>query len=256
MINEKSVSLAMVVYNDSEPVSKLVENLRKPVSSVIDIKTGKPFVNQLKFIDEVIIVDQGSDEKHSEVFKKCADIYHRTTNKGNADYDRQFCYSLCNSEFILALDSDEYISNDNILILIDTVTKYNPDLIWFLFHNTVKFQDFSVDLKELLGDDPHPRFWRKEIVRGGQRGPTLVWLHQAHVFPQIHSENVIYAQCYIEHNRELIDVLNRHIHRGKNIEDQGRAMEKQFITTLLKKFNKEVNDYCFLHVPELKEYLK
>lgn len=255
MINGKSVALCMVVYNSADEVEKLVESLRKVETKILNV-SGNGIEFPEKFVDEVIIVDQGSEDDQSKRLQAIATIYHKTSNKGNADYDRQFCYSLPNSEYILAMDGDETITKENALKLIDLVKKYDPDLVWFLFHNTIRFQETTVDLKDMLGEDPHPRFWKKVTGMNGRQIPTVVWGNEAHVFPQINTQNIIFSRCFIEHERELEPVVRRHIHRGKNISPQARDMEKRFIGAALQKFSKEIRDIVELHIGELKEYLK
>lgn len=238
MIKNKTISLCFVVYNDSDGVEKAINSVRS-------------------IVDEIVIVDQDSDKIHSDKFKSFADIYQRTTNKGNADPDRMFCYSLATKDYILALDSDEYITEENLKLFISLVEKYDKlDVCWMLFSNIIEYNGTKINLKEILGEDPHPRFWKKIINIDGQQVPPVIWRNEAHVHPIINTGNVVYGELYVNHERKLVDVIKRHLHRGKNIHPQAQAMEKQFINTLLLKFGESVKVQLKKEIPELIEYLK
>ena len=240
MINGKSVSLCMVVYNHAELLAKAIES----VSSIID---------------EIVIVDQGSTEKliSDELLKesKIPIVYHKTTCKGNADYDRMFCYSLASKEFILAMDTDEIIPPETIAEIVK-LFKYEFDVMWFLFTNYVYYNDKKIDIEDMLGSDPHPRLWRKIVTINGQPVSPIMWGMEAHQMPQIISEQIIFNNSKFIHTRSLVNVIKTHLQRGKNINPQALQMEKQFIKGLLIKFGDEIKKQMVALYPELQTYLK
>jgi glycosyltransferase involved in cell wall biosynthesis len=233
MVNNKKISLCMVVYNYPELVKTAINSVRS-------------------VIDEIVIIDQGSDSETSLIFEELADIYVKTTNKGNADYDRQYCYSLASNNYILALDSDEFIAEQEIARF-PQIFKYDFDTCWFLFINEVVNQDKIINLQEVLGEDPHPRLWKKARPDGG---PMLEWPYQAHKFPAIHSPRQIYSDIRFTHRRDLRKILTTHLSRSKNIDPEGVAVEKRFVRTLLEKFGSEVTNKMKEELPELSNYLK
>jgi len=237
MIGNKSVSLCMVVYDDSELVEKVINSAAS-------------------IVDEIVIVDQGSSEKHSQELRKLATIYSKTTNKGNADYDRQFCYALATKDMILALDADEIISLETIKEVRRIVDMYDFDIMWFLFDNTVFFEEKTVNLSKLLGGDPHPRFWKRRIQHEGKEVTPLLWPHEAHKFPEIATERQVFLEKKIEHHRDLRAVIKTHLHRGKNISRNGIMTEKEFIRQLLNEFGLDVKKKVISEFPELSEYLR
>ncbi len=237
MVNEKSISLCLVVYNQSD----LVE---RAIASVKDI------------IDEIVIVDQGSSKEHSDKLKSLSQQYIFTTNKGNADFDRMFCYQMATKEFILAMDADEFLKPETIES-IKKLFKYDFDCIWFLFENLIKHSDVkSINLQSILGDDPHPRLWRKNINFQGQNVPTLQWPIQAHQFPKILSEKQIFSGSKFTHERELKQVIKTHLARTKNIEPQAQQMEKEFLRRILAEFGLDIKKEIVKEFIELKEYLR
>ena len=244
MINGKSVSLCMVAFNNADLTAKAIESAKE-------------------ITDEVVIVDQGSNPEESEKFKKLANVYHYTTNKGNADYDRQFCYALANKDYILAMDSDELLTEEVIRTLKNTIEKYDFDLAWFMFHNTIFYSNGDgtevkmVDIHKLLGDDPHPRFWKSQIdIGNGQRRPPIIWGNEAHQFPQIVTQKQVFLECKFEHSRDLKTVINTHLRRSQNISPQAVQTEKNFVRSVLQEFGFELQKKITHEIPELKHYLK
>lgn len=237
MVSGKSISLCFVVFNQSDLV-------QRAVNSVKDI------------IDEIVIVDQGSDKEHSDKFKLLSQQYNYTTNKGNADFDRMFCYQMATKEYILALDADEFLKLETVES-IRNLFQYDFDCVWFLFENLMKYGDTKIiNLKSILGDDPHPRLWRRNINFQGQNVPTLQWPIQAHQFPKILSEKQIFADAKFTHERELKQVIKTHLNRSKNIEPQAQQMEKEFLRRVLGEFGLDIKKEIVKEFGELKEYLR
>lgn len=234
MLGNKSVSLCMVVYNSS---------IKETYESVKEI------------VDEVVIIDQDSSDEFVEEYKQLANIYVATTNKGNADFDRQFCYSLATKEYILAMDSDEVISLEQIERL-KKVAEQSFECAWFTFNNLVSSNGITIDLKEFLGDDPHPRLWKKLIDKDGQQIPTLVWRSEAHTFPQINTQKILFAKASFTHHRQLENILKTHLRRGKNISPQAQGVEREFIKKLLEKFGNDIKKNMLMKLPELSDYLR
>lgn len=235
MVKDKTISLCMVVYNQSELTKRAVDSARSK-------------------IDEVVIVDQGSSEKESSELQKLADIYIKTTNKGNADFDRNYCYALSTKEYILAMDSDETIEQSEIEKL-DKLFEYDFDVIWFLFKNTLSNNGSIVDLKKLLGDDPHPRLWKKHIEIEGRKISPINWPIEAHKFPDIISLKQIFSSMYFTHSRFLEDVIKTHLHRGLNIAPEAVEVERNFIRGVLNEFPFDVKKQMVDKYSALKQYL-
>jgi glycosyltransferase involved in cell wall biosynthesis len=236
MVSEKSISLCMVIWNSSELTERAIDSVKS-------------------VIDEVVIVDQGSSEEHSKKLESLADVYIKLPNKGNADFDRQYCYSLARKDFILALDADEVITPEN-LELIKNIFKYKFEMVWFRFTNKVLFDGKEINLEKFLNEDPHPRLWKTVIQKNGQTISPIIWTAEAHKFPQILTDRIIYCEAKVDHIRELRDILKTHLHRGKNISPEARQVEKNFIRTVLNEFGLDVKKQVVNEFPELLEYLK
>lgn len=237
MIAGKTVSLCMVVYNSADLAEKAIASVRQ-------------------YVDDVVIVDQGSDEENSTKLKSLSTYYCKTTNKGNADYDRMYCYALAPSDFILALDADESVPADTIANLERNLNSFEFDICWFLFDNWVSYDGIRVNLSDMLKDDPHPRFWRKIINIGGKVTPPIIWSVEAHTMPRMLSDRQIFSQSRFTHDRNLDQLVRTHLHRGQGINPQAQQLEKSFVQTVLNKFPDKVKTQMNFIFPELKNYLK
>jgi glycosyltransferase involved in cell wall biosynthesis len=193
------------------------------------------FDKMKELVDEIVVFDQDSDDKTPEICEKYGAYYHWTTKKGLADIDRQDCYNIATGDIVLALDADE-VPDKRLMQYIAKVKEEGPnyDLYWFKFKNLVN----GVDIKEILGDDWHPRMW----VRSDNREPVILWPQIAHTFPQIRTQNVLFCERgFVVHSRTWKKVKDVHAERGKVIDPENQQLESSFqsaVEDLLKKKGK------------------
>lgn len=197
----------MVVRNAEERLSKLLTQMASSV-------------------DEIIVVDQNSTDKTVKIAEKHGAKIIHTTPKGFADPDRDYCYSLATTEWILALDPDETPDADFMSNLRQFVREKSVDVYWFIFDNTVD----GVDISEILGPDPHPRLWRRLNTNGE---PTLRWPSTAHTHPSINTTRVVYVEKgRINHARTKEEVEKAHSERHSAIHPHARQQEEEFLKKL------------------------
>jgi glycosyltransferase involved in cell wall biosynthesis len=201
------LSLCMVVHNEAKALPKIFSKL----SSVVD---------------EIVIMDQGSTDNTQSVCEKSGAYYHRTTKKGLADIDRQECYNLANGDVVLALDADEMPDSKMINWIKDVKAKgLDYDVVWFRFKNLVD----GVDIKSLLGDDWHPRLWK----RSDQKMPVIVWPQKAHTFPSINTSNQLFCLSgMVDHVRTMEKCRRVFRERGQVIDPNNVQIETQFMAQL------------------------
>lgn len=193
------ITLCMIVHNDWKGTKKAIESAESICS-------------------KIAIVDQGSNSRNTKHLKKMADWYIRRTCKGYADPDRQGLYNLVPPGWILALDSDEYLSKELKAKILEMV-EWPYDVFWFRFINLVD----GKDIKVLLGDDFHPRLFKKG---------TVVWPARAHTFPEIRSPKQYFCNLPIIHNRTLRAIEATHKNRKRVLDQQNVTLEVQFIDKL------------------------
>lgn len=191
------ISLCMVIHNQGN-------YLRRALTSAKDL------------VNEIVIVDQGSTDQTVNIAKEFADVLVRKRLKGNADPDREYCASLARGEWILFLDADEYLSPMLQKKIPKLAVDRFMDVFWIKFKNLVNGRD----IKDILGDDWHPRLYRKGAV---------VWSAQAHVHPEIKAPMQAWVDAPIIHDRTLKAIEETHKLRGPFIHPESREKEVQFI---------------------------
>jgi len=204
------VDISLVIVTDGARL----DNLSRAVNSVADI------------VEEKVLIYQGRDRAIYEKIAQMADFSVSLTPKGNADPDRNFAYSIPRCSWILSLDDDEWMPPETKKEL-GRLILTQADVIWFKFKNLID----NVDMAEILGDDPHPRLWRK-------KDGLINWLAQAHTYPQINSPMQYFTLLPIIHDRVYADVERRHNSRGKAIDPRQQEVENNFMQAVKKKLRK------------------
>lgn len=186
-------------------------------------RKSKSLKKEIKEISEVVILCQTKQPwdmlSYIDKWPEHVDILYPSTVKGMADFDRQFCYNLASKEYVLSLDADEY-PDKTLIEKIPHLLSLRGDVYWFKFKNLVNGRD----IKGILGDDQHPRLWRKG---------SLEWPQKEHVFPHHKTNNVIFVEnCYILHERKMADIIKTHDERLGVMSPDGVRLEKRFIGNL------------------------
>lgn len=178
-------------------------------------------------IFEAVLVAQTKDKKAFEEASKSFAFSVQTLPKGNADPDRDYAYSLAKGDWILAMDDDEWLPSETI-DYIARVVNSKADCFWFDFKNLVD----GVDIKDILGPDPHPRLWRKQ--------PGLIqWPPQAHTFPNINTTRQVFTQKVFVHDRTFADLKMRQESRGMAIDPRMRDLQNRFLAAVEAKLGKK-----------------
>lgn len=205
------MDISLVIVTDGAHL----DNLSRAINSVSDI------------VEEKVLVYQGRDKDVYAKIAQMADFSTMLSYKGNADPDRNFAYSLPGKSWILSLDDDEWVPYDTKKEMARLLFS-KADVIWFKFENKID----GVDMSEILGDDPHPRLWRK-------RDMLINWPAQAHTYPQIASSMQYFSLAPIVHDRAFVDVERRHSVRGRNIDPRQQEVEHNFMEAVKKKLGKK-----------------
>jgi len=164
------ITLVMIVRNRADRVKRAIESASNLVKSIT-------------------ILDQGSDDADRAYFEEVADLYVRTTWKAFNEADRAYCFSLPSCDWILNLDSDEYL--DEILQeRIPHLVESGPEVFWFHFTYLVD----GVDVSPEFGDNLSPRLWKRRTETGQV---TIKWPSVPGAFPKINT----LKQCIVERGR-------------------------------------------------------
>ena len=156
--------------------------MNKKISCVVHTYNSEKYLEQclssiIDFVDEIVIIDMYSNDKTLDIAKKYNAKIYMHENLGYADPARAFGLSKCSYNWILALDSDEMITNQLKSKLKGIVEKDLYDVV------KISRRNFFFG-REIVGsgwgykDDVIPRFFKKGFLTYGS---------EVHNFTQIDS---------------------------------------------------------------------
>lgn len=194
------ISLCMVVRNEGDCIGNALHSARS-------------------IVDEILVVDQESTDNTREILDKYGATVITKRPKGFSDPDRNYLFNSARNEWILYLDGDEYL-DETLKKLIPQITKMGVAAFWLKEKNLVN----GKDIKHLLGDDWHPRLFRKGAVTFTDRG---------HVFPQINSPIQGWIdKGFIVHERTLEKIKKSTQARVHLQDENSRKNELAFVAEL------------------------
>ena len=124
------ISYAITTHNEYEEINELLGFL----------------IHHIKPEDEIIILDDFSDEKTQEVFRSWTSQYGHTVNikieqralNGDFATHKNYLNSMCSGDYIFNIDADE-MPHDALINQIKTILEMNEtELIWIPRVNTVE----------------------------------------------------------------------------------------------------------------------
>lgn len=200
------ISVVCITRNASGRIKKLIDNCRP-------------------WVEEIIVVDQDSNDGTYEEAKELADLCIKTTKKGVADPDRNWAFGLASNPFILYLDDDETLSKKTWMSL-EEFFQMGADVCCFKFTNLVD----GVDIKDILGDDPHYRLFRQGSIK---------WPSEIHQHPEVaHNAKIWYPNEYVLHERDWDKLVKSNRARNCIADDKMIALQERFIANVAKKLGK------------------
>jgi len=172
------------------------------------------------FVDEVLIADQSSTDGTWEIVQEIADHAIQRRHKGAADPDRNWLYQYAKNPWILYLDDDEYL-DEKCIEALPRLIEDDIDIYWLKERNLVN----GLDIKEILGDDPHPRLYKKGSVRYLDQEKQV-----DHTYPEPANETrVAFVDYHIIHDRTLDKIKESNRARDKVATPQQIQMQESFI---------------------------
>lgn len=202
------ISVVCITHNAEGRIRKLVENCRP-------------------WVKEIIIVDQSSTDDTFKDADELADLAIKVTKKGTADPDRDWAFSLVSNPYILYLDDDETLPEET-WQGIKVFFELNADICCFKFKNLVN----GVDMKKILGDDPHYRLFKKNSIQ---------WPTQIHQHPQINQNATIYyPNAYVLHERDFDKMVRSNRARNVIADDKMIALQERFIAAVTEELKNAV----------------
>ncbi|MBC2360540.1 glycosyltransferase [Listeria welshimeri] len=164
-----------------------VYNVEKYVERCLDSVINQTYTNL-----EIIVVNDGATDNSAEIIKSYTDErirYFEKENGGQATA-RNFGLDVANGDYIVMVDSDDYISANLVEKCLDTVKKTNADLVMFTSYNVNqegKMQYIKRDkgVKVLdAGPTPWNKFYQADLW-DGCRFPVGYWYEDLGIVPVI-----------------------------------------------------------------------
>jgi len=198
-----------------------------PISAILIVHNEERYIKRcltsLPDVQEIILIDQSSTDKTVEIARSLKKNLKVATRRhiGNADPMRNFAYGLSSQPWILAIDGDEYLSPKTKEI-ISKLILLPTDIFWFPFKNLIN----KKNVKKILGEDYHPRLFKKGAIE---------WHSTLHTYPTLKSnlEYWLSPSYPFIHDRSWEDIKSSHKARKNLTDPRTRQMEFKFLQSVV-----------------------
>lgn len=227
----KTISLCMIVKNEQD-------NLKTCLDSICSI------------VDEIIIVDTGSNDNTIEIAKKFTDKVYRYKWNNDFSMARNYSFSKATKEYILWLDGDDYLTIDNQQKLLKLKNSLDDkiDMYYFLY-------DFN---------ENYEPFYRERLLKRTNNYQFKGKVHEAIIpFGTIKYENIVINQSdknkpLNDRNLKIFKTLKKEEFTNRDLYyyarelfrhqkyNQSKIKLKQFIKAKGSKNNENIIDACYL----------
>jgi glycosyltransferase involved in cell wall biosynthesis len=134
-MSSTKISVAIPVYNRQDCIGACIESALK--------QTSKPF--------EIVIVDDGSTDRTKAVIESYAKQYNHISffpapKNGGENYARNRCIEMAKGDFILWLDSDDYLV-ENAVESVESAMADNPGFKHYMFLTSDRMEEFKTHEK-------------------------------------------------------------------------------------------------------------
>ncbi|HWL24552.1 MAG TPA: glycosyltransferase [Ureibacillus sp.] len=189
-----SISLCMIVKNEEKVLNRCLTSVSK-------------------FVDEIIIVDTGSSDNTKKIASEYTSNIYDFNWINDFSAARNFAASKASGEWILVLDADEYVDEENFQSFISELTKDNG--IYDAY--TAKILNFSGNFGEHLIQNLHDRvyknngeisYYRKihEQFKNNDNTPVKTKNSSLLIFHSGYLNRTVKEKEKSERNKELLDL--------------------------------------------------
>lgn len=188
-----SISLCMIVKNEERV-------LKRCLDSVKDI------------VDEIIIVDTGSYDKTKDIAKKYTDKIYDFKWEDDFSKARNFSFSKATKEYILWLDADDVILNEDKEKLLELKSSLDKNVDIVMMKYNIAY--------DKNGEATYS-YNRERLVK---RDKEYKWVSPVHevIVP---SGNIIFSDIAISHKKEKKTYSKRNLNIFKNMIKKGKKLD-------------------------------
>lgn len=158
-------------------------------------------------VDEIIIVDTGSTDNTKEIAKSFGSKIYDFKWEDNFEKARNYAFSKASKEYIMWLDADDFIDEENINMLIDLKEKLD---------NSV---DSVMMNYSLVRDSEGKTTYSLKRNRLVKRAKGYRWIGKVHEFLSVYG-NIIQSDITINHDKQKAHT-NRNLLIFKKMEQDG-----------------------------------
>ena len=185
-----TISLCMIVKNEEKTLDRCLYSIHKAC-------------------DEIIIVDTGSTDKTKEIAQKYTSKIYDFEWVEDFSKARNFSFSKATKDYILWLDADDVVSNENLKKIIELKNSKENNVDIFMFKYNIQFDK---------NNKPIFSYYRERLLK---RLNNYIWLDPVHECIQI-SGNIKYLDIAVEHRKELNKAYsNRNLKIYEKLIDKG-----------------------------------
>lgn len=196
-----------------------------------------------KFADEIVVVDTGSQDKSKEIARQFTDLVYDFAWIDDFSKARNFAFDKATKPYLMWLDADDYISDEEIAKIIEFKNQSNINF-------NVAFMNYAIAFDE--SNKPTFCYKRERIVKNL---PELRFVDPIHecIVPR---GKTIDLNITIEHRKEKASDSQRNLKIYKNLIDKGAKfssrMKFYYANELYytKNYLEAVNEYeAYLRMP-------
>ena len=161
-----------------------------------------------KFADEIVFVDTGSNDKTVEIAKKHTKNVYNFNWVNDFSKARNFAFSKAKYEFLMWLDCDDFITEENVEKIIK------------LKNENANFDTYMFNYKVGNDDKNSITFYRERLIRNTPQAKFQGFIHEA--IPPF--GRIAYTDIEIEHKKEKqsnpkrnLEIYKYHIKNGENL---------------------------------------
>jgi glycosyltransferase involved in cell wall biosynthesis len=152
-------------------------------------------LGSLSFADEIVVVDNGSVDKTTEITKKyTAKVFTQKNNPAEIDLQKNFGFEKATNEWILSIDADEEVSKDLAEEIKATIKKKNEINGYWIPRKNIIFGKFI----EHSGWYPDPQL---RLFKKGKGKYVKAHVHEA---LKLDGESAYLKEFLIHHHYETI----------------------------------------------------
>lgn len=191
-----TLSLCMIVKNEEKVLSRCLESIEKAA-------------------DEIIIVDTGSTDRTKEIAEKFTDKIFDFQWVDDFSAARNFSFSKASKDYIMWLDADDVMTNDNLSKLIDLKNYLSNTDVVMMKYNT------AYDEK----GKPTFSYYRERIIR---RTAPHQWKGRVHEAIEC-SGKILYSDIAVNHKSVKTEYSTRNLAIYEHQLANGEPMEPRDI---------------------------